>query len=136
MDTDNGKREGGPYDDLDRIEIGGRSFLICAEPLYEESGERLSGEWHAWCFFAYDAARNVYPAEDSPAGIPTTESVAGETGPTASAARRKVAERLRTVIRTRDLGGTGFFSPPAGKTWPQDFAPTPRGETRPRRPTE
>jgi hypothetical protein len=101
--------------------IEGRQFTICTEELYEEASDRLSGQWHAWSFFAYDREMNIYPAGFVPAGVTVQESIAGETRDTELAARAAVEAKLRAVIQSKDLDGTGFYSPPADRIWPQEF---------------
>lgn len=104
-----------------RATIDGRTFCIYAEALYEAASEELSGKWHAWSFFAYDCEMNVYPADAVPPGVETQETMAGETRDSEAAACAAVEERLRTVARTRSLEGTGFYSPPADRVYPQEF---------------
>ena len=101
--------------------IGGQRFTICTEALYEGASDRLSGQWHAWCFFAYDRAMNIYPADGVPSGVSAQESIAGETRDSEAEARAAVEEKLLAVIRTKKLDGTGFYSPPADRTYPQEF---------------
>ncbi len=102
-------------------EIEGRQFLICTEQSGDE--DRFLGSWRAWCFFAYDSKANIYPAESIPDGIVAQESIVGEFGNTEEAACQAVTQVLRRVVATRSLDGTGFFSPPAGFTYPQDRFP-------------
>jgi len=104
-----------------QTEIGGRQFLICTERTDDQ--DRFLGEWHAWCFFAYDSNVNVYPADLVPEGVVAQESIAGGFGNTEEAARQAVEQTLRRVGSTRNLAGTGFYSPPARRTYPQDFVP-------------
>jgi hypothetical protein len=101
--------------------IEGRTFIICTEELYEDASDRLSGQWHAWSFFAYDREMNIYPADSVPVGVRAQESIAGETRDSEASARAAVEERLRKVIRSKCLDGTGFYSPPADRIWPQEF---------------
>lgn len=101
--------------------IEGKTFDICTEALYREASEELSGEWHAWCFFAYDREINIYPPDSVPVGVSTQESIAGETRTSQDAAVAAVEESLKRVIKSRSLDGTGFYSPPADKVYPQEF---------------
>ncbi|HEY2588546.1 MAG TPA: hypothetical protein VGI81_22585 [Tepidisphaeraceae bacterium] len=101
--------------------IEGRSFLICTEALYEEASDQLSGKWHAWSFFAYDRDMNIYPADAVPGGVTAQESIAGESRDTEEAARNAVEQKLKVLIRSKSLDGTGFYSPTAGRIWPQEF---------------
>lgn len=103
------------------VEISGRKFLVCTKPTDEE--DRFLGEWYAWCFFAYDHQRNIYPADSIPDGVETQESIAGEFGDTEETARKSVENVLRRVLETKSLDGTGFYSPPGGLTFPQDRFP-------------
>lgn len=101
--------------------IKGRTFTICTERIRSDLTGELAERWKAWCFFAYDEARNIFPANALPDGIKTIESITGEVGLSEKQALQAVERRLREVIATKDLDGTGFFSPAANKTWPQEF---------------
>jgi hypothetical protein len=107
--------------DAFHVTIDGRVFTINVEAEYEEASDKLSGKWHAWSFFAYDRELNIYPADDVPAGVRAQESISGETRESKAAARTAVEEKLRAVIRTKSLEGTGFYSPPADRVWPHEF---------------
>lgn len=106
---------------VSRTTIAGRLFTICTEALYEEASDRLSGQWRAWCFFAYDRGRNIYPAEGVPAGVRAQESIVGETRDSEEAARHAVEEKLTAVIWSKSLDGTGFYSPPGDFVYPQEL---------------
>jgi hypothetical protein len=106
--------------DLHRVVIEGRAFIICTERLYKEASEEFSGEWHAWCFFAYDKDINIYPAGDIPIGVRATESIAGKTANNEEDALAGVEQKLKNVMRTRSLDGTGFLSP-KGYVYPQEM---------------
>lgn len=107
--------------------IEGKTFLICTERAYEEHSKKLSDNWRAWSFFAYDRHMNVFPADAVPAGACAQESIAGEAGESEDAAREAVENRLRDVIRTRKLDGTGFYSPPGDFVYPQELPEEDRG---------
>ena|ERR1700722_19104564 len=98
--------------------VEGLTFLICTDALYDTASGRLSGEWRAWSFFAYDRAHHIYPAGKPPAGVETVESIVGGSGDSEHAARFAVEKKLRTAIVTKNLEGTGFYSPPAGIVYP------------------
>lgn len=110
-----------PEREVFQATIEGRTFTICTEELYEDASDRLSGQWHAWSFFAYDREMNIYPADSVPAGVRAQEGIAGETRDSEASARAAVEEKLRKVIRSKCLDGTGFYSPPADRIWPQEF---------------
>ena len=104
-----------------RVIIEDRTYTICTEALYEEASDRLSGQWQAWSFFAYDREMNAYPADSVPAGVKAQESIAGETRDSESAARAAVEAKLRAMIQSKSLAKTGFYSPPAERIWPHEF---------------
>jgi hypothetical protein len=104
--------------------IEGLTFLICTQPVQEDATGRSTGEWHAWSFFAYDRSLAIFPADAVPSGITAQESIAGEFGSTEDEARRAVEDKLRKVIQTKNLDGTGFYSPPGGFIYPQELPPT------------
>jgi hypothetical protein len=66
--------------------------------------------------------KNIYPADSVPARVRTQESIASETRDTESAARAALEEKMRAIIQSKSLDGTGFYSPPADRIWPQEFA--------------
>jgi hypothetical protein len=99
--------------------IDGRTFEICTR--ITEGEDLSSGQWFAWIFFAYDNVLNIYPADNVPQGIATHESIVGESGESEEEARLAVENKLRRVIQTKSLDGSGFYSPPAGKIYPQEF---------------
>jgi hypothetical protein len=101
--------------------IDGQTFFICTEREYEEDSDKLSNRWRAWSFFAYDRSINIYPVDSVPTGIRAQQSIAGDEGESEDAARKAVEARLRKVIRTRKLDGTGFYSPSADRVYPQEF---------------
>lgn len=107
--------------DSHEIAIEGRQFLICLEALYKEASVELSGEWHAWCFFAYDKEFNIYPANAVPSGIATQQSIAGATADSGRNALAAVVEKLKNAIRSRRLDGTGFYCPASDMVYPQDL---------------
>jgi hypothetical protein len=102
-------------------EIEGATFLICTEREPDEKEAGLLGRWRAWSFFAYDETRRIYPADAVPENLQTQESIAGASGTTESEARQAVEQKLRKAILNACLDGTGFYSPPAGRTYPQEF---------------
>lgn len=106
---------------MGEVIIDGKRFLVCSEALYKDASLELSGEFHAWCFFAYDNDINIYPANAVPTGIAAQESIAGASADSESGARAAVAEILENVIRTRCLDGTGFYCPASDMTYPQDL---------------
>ena len=107
--------------DSHEITIDGAQYLISLEALYKEASVELSGEWHAWCFFAYDKEINIYPADAVPRGIGAQESIAGATADSGRKAIAGVVEKLKNAIRTRCLDGTGFYCPASDMTYPQDL---------------
>src|SRR5262245_61739885 len=108
---------GGCYETV----IEGRIFTICTKRDRDEPGGKPTGEWYAWCFFAYDRSLSIFPADAVPQGVKTRESIAGASGDAEDEARRAVEEKLRRVIKTKSLDGTGFYSPPGGFTYPQEL---------------
>jgi len=101
------------------VTIDGRTYEICTRETDPE--DRFLGNWFAWTFFAYDEALEIYPADAVPRNIPAQESILGKHGASQEDARQAVEEKLRQVIQTRSLDGTGFFSPPANRIYPQEF---------------
>jgi hypothetical protein len=99
------------------VPIDSRTYEICYRKTEPE--DRLP--WFAWTFFAYDEELNIYPADDVPQNVKAQESILGEFGAGQEVARQAVENKLRRVIQTRTLDGTGFFSPPSGKIYPQEF---------------
>lgn len=106
--------------------IDGRTFIICTERDIDDGSSNDS--WRAWCFFAFDRLVNIYPADDIPKGAVTQESIAGEFGESEEEARSAVELTLRKVIQTRNLDGTGFYSPPGDFIYPQDLHSPDRSE--------
>jgi len=105
-----------------------RTFLICTQRNNED--DSCHGEWRAWCFFAYDRDVNIYPADSVPDGCVVQETIAGAGGASEDEARQAVEDILRRVIQTRNLEGTGFYSPPGDFTYPQGrFPPDKFGES-------
>jgi hypothetical protein len=98
------------------VTINGMQFGLQAEYI-----EGYDSDWRAWCFFAYDKDVNIYPADEVPPGILTHESIAGENGSSEAEALQRLEAKLREVIASRSLEGTGFYSPPADKIYPQEF---------------
>jgi hypothetical protein len=109
-----------------KTEVEGMAFNICTELLYDDVTGNSTGQWYARSFFAYDRSFSIFPADDVPVGIIAQESIAGEFGASEDEARRAVDEKLRTVIQTKNLDGTGFYSPPGGFTYPQELPPNSR----------
>jgi hypothetical protein len=99
--------------------IEGSIFLVCTEPIRDERTGELSGRWHAWSFFAYDRSASIFPAGTLPPDVPVQESIAGGVGDTEDEARCAVENSLRRVIQTKNLDGTGFYSPPGNFIYPQ-----------------
>lgn len=110
-----------PEGSMYRTVIEGRTFVICTERNYDYAGH--PGGWRAWCFLAYDRFVNIFPADTVPDDVVVQESIAGESASTEDEARLAVEETIRTVMRTRNLDGTGFYSPPGGFVYPQGIRP-------------
>ncbi len=109
------------YGDCYPTVIEDLTFNICTEALCDDRTGSFSGQWRAWSFFAYDRSLTIFPADAVPHGLEVTESIAGNVGDTENEARRAVENTLRRVIHTRKLDGTGFYSPPVGLIYPQEF---------------
>jgi hypothetical protein len=107
--------------DLAEVIIGEKCFTICTEPEQHWLTGEHNGLWNAWCFFAYDSSIEIYPAGGVPNGVNAQESIVGESGVSVNDAIEKVIEKLTAIIGTRSLEGTGFYSPPAGRIYPQEF---------------
>jgi|SRR6185437_3870856 len=107
--------------DSHEITIDGAQYLISLEALYKEASIELSGEWHAWCFFAYDRETNIYPANAVPSGITAQQSIVGATADSARKALAAVVEKLKNAIQSKRLDGTGFYCPASDMTYPQDL---------------
>jgi hypothetical protein len=88
--------------------IEGLTFLVCTRAVCDHVTGQFAGWWRAWSFFAFDRSRSIYPGDALPSGMSVQESIAGGFGATEDEARRAVEDRLRRVIRTKDLDGTGF----------------------------